>query len=301
MKSQARALVVDRVSPYAAFADYLELAKPRISLLVTLTGAVGFFMGSRGAVSAWGLVHTMIGVMLVSAAANTLNQILERTPDAQMRRTARRPIPTGRIRPEHATRFAAILGIGGALYCALFLNPLTAAIAAATLLSYSFVYTPLKRKTVFNTLIGAVPGALPPLGGWTAASGRLEWGGVALFLIVFFWQIPHFLSIAWLLRAEYAKAGFRMLPVVDREGTRTGRHIVVTGVLLVPAAALPVVLGMTGAVYLGGAILLSAVYAGLGISAARGLTTATARRLFLGSLLYLPALLILMMADKLTG
>jgi len=278
--------------------DYVKLTKPRISLLVTLTAAVGFAMGGRGAVHAWGLVNTMIGTLLVSGAANTLNQVLERTPDAKMRRTAGRPLPTGRVSPAAATTFATVLGVGGTLYCGLVLNWLTAAIAAATLASYAFVYTPLKRRTTLNTLVGAVPGALPPLGGWAAATGSLGSVGWALFGVVFLWQIPHFYSIAWLLRHEYAKAGFRMLPVVDPSGRKTAVQIVASGVALVALATAPYFLGACGAVYLIGSLALSVAYLAVGVWASGRLNSARARWLFVTSLAYLPALLVLMTFDK---
>jgi len=284
-----------------AIGSYVQLTKPRISLMVTLTGAVGYFMASRAGIDGWGLLHLMLGTLLVSGAANTLNQVLERTPDAIMQRTARRPIPLGRVGTGPAVAFASVLGLGGVLYTGLVLNFLTAMIAAITMASYAFVYTPLKRRTSLNTLIGAVPGALPPLGGWAAARGTLGLGGWVLFAIVFFWQIPHFMSIAWLLRREYAKAGFRMLPVVDPSGVRTARHMAVTAAVLVPLSLLPSALGLTGSVYLGGAFALSTAYAAVSFWAGRRLDTARARRLFLFSLIYLPALLAFMMIDKLPG
>jgi protoheme IX farnesyltransferase len=267
--------------------------------MVTLTAAVGYFMASRQGFHTAGFFHILVGTFLVAGAANTLNQLLERTPDARMRRTAERPLPTGRVSPEAAGWFAAILGIVGTGYTAFFLNPLTAIIAVATLGSYAFVYTPLKRQTPWNTLVGAVPGALPPLGGWAAATGGIGLGGWVLFGVVFLWQIPHFLSIAWLLRQDYARAGFRMLPVVDPEGTRTARHLLVTGGLLVPVSLVPAFIGLAGTVYLAGALALSLLYLGVTIRLARRPETLTARAVFLVSLVYLPALLAIMMIDKL--
>ena len=282
----------------ATRADWIALTKPRISLMVTLTGAVGYLMASLPHVQIVGLLHTVFGIALVSGAANTLNQVLERTPDAQMRRTANRPLAAGRIRPEQAAVFAAALGTTGVVWCAWFLNPLTALLAAATLGSYAFVYTPLKRKTPFNTLVGAVPGALPPLGGWTAATGAVGAGGLALFSIVFLWQVPHFLAIAWILKEEYARAGFRMLPVVDESGRRTGRHMIVTSLLLIPASGVPTWLGLTGQVYAAGAVVLSLATLALSLAMAKNPNLKNGRRVFFFSLIYLPAILILMMADK---
>jgi protoheme IX farnesyltransferase len=280
-------------------ADYIELAKPRITLLVVVTAAVGYFMASRAGLSVWGLIHTMIGTALVAGGASTLNQVMERDADARMRRTANRAVPAGRVSPESAFAYGTALGVGGVLYIALFLNPLTTILAAATFASYTFLYTPMKRRTTLNTMIGAVPGALPPLGGWTAAGGDVTPAAGALFLIVFLWQVPHFLAIAWLLRDDYERGGFRMLPVVDPSGASTGRHIALSALALVPVSLTPTLLGLTGSVYFFGALALTLALAAQGLWMARRPTDARARRLFLGSIIYLPALLVVMMIDKL--
>ncbi len=286
-----------RTSP---FADYLELTKPRITLLVVLTAAVGYFMASRAALWPLGLIHTMLGTALVASGASVLNQVRERDADARMRRTANRPIPAGRVSPESALLFGAALGLAGVAYTAAFLNLTVAVLAAATLASYVFVYTPLKRKTTLNTLVGAIPGALPPVGGWAAASGgvvsREAW---ALFLIVFLWQVPHFLAIAWMLRKDYERGGFRMLPVVDPTGSATGRHVALSAIALVPVSLVPTILGMTGAIYFFGALVLTLGYAATSLWMARRPADPSARWLFLGSIVYLPALLVMMMIDKL--
>ncbi len=279
-------------------ADYVELTKPRITLLVVLTAAVGYFMASRSGLSPLGLVHTMIGTALVASGASVLNQVLEREPDARMHRTANRPIPAGRVSPESALTFGAALGLGGVLYTALFLNLAVAALAAATLASYVFVYTPLKRRTTLNTMIGAIPGALPPVGGWAAATGSVPREAWVLFLVVFLWQVPHFLAIAWLLRKDYARGGFHMLPVADPSGTSTGRHVALSALALVPVSLVPTLVGMTGTVYFFGALALTLGYAGTGLWLAARPTDLRARWLFLGSIVYLPALLVLMMIDK---
>ncbi len=281
------------------FADYLELAKPRITLLVVITAAVGYFMAGKGALWPLGLAHVMLGTGLVSAGASVLNQVLERDADARMRRTRNRAIPSGRVSPEAGLAYGVLLGLGGVVYIALALNLLTAILAAATLASYVFVYTPLKRVTTLNTLIGAVPGALPPVGGWAAATGALPREAWALFLIVFLWQVPHFLAIAWLLREDYARGGFRMLSVEDPEGRSTGRHIVLSALALVPVSLAPTLLGMTGAAYFFGALGLTLAFAGLGLWTALRPVDARARWLFLGSIVYLPALLAVMMVDRL--
>lgn len=301
MKDSAHVLPRSVSHTAASARDYFALTKPRISLMVTLTGAVGFFMGSRGALPPLGLLHVIVGTALVSGAANALNQILERTPDARMRRTAGRPLPSRRLTPAGAASFATVLGVGGTLYCAAFLNQLTAAIALATLLSYAFVYTPLKRRTALNTIVGAVPGALPPLGGWAAATGTVDAGALALFSIVFLWQIPHFLSIAWLLREEYARAGFRMLPVNDPRGMRTGLTMAAFALVLVPVSAVPSWLGVTGRLYLLAVVGFSLVYAAASLRAAIRLDAVSNRWVFVVSLLYLPALLVAMVVDKFPG
>jgi protoheme IX farnesyltransferase len=230
-----------------------------------------------------------------------LNQVLERDPDARMRRTANRAIPAGRISPENALVYGAALGLGGVIYVAVFLNLLTALLAAVTLASYVFIYTPLKRKTSLNTVIGAVPGALPPLGGWAAARGSLSLEGWGLFLIVFLWQLPHFLAIAWLLREDYERGGFRMLPVDDPSGASTGRHIALSALALVPVCLMPTLTGLAGPVYFFGALALTGGYVALSLLMARRPSDAAARALFLGSIIYLPALLAVMMVDKLPG
>jgi protoheme IX farnesyltransferase len=285
----------------ASWSDYLEITKPRITLLVVITAAVGYFMGSRGGISLFGLLHTMIGTGLVSAGAGILNQVVEREADARMHRTMRRAIPAGRISPETGLLMGTVMGLGGTVYFALFTNLTTALLAAVTLGTYVFVYTPLKKKTTLNTLIGAVPGALPPVGGWAAAGGALPREAWILFLIVFLWQVPHFLALAWLLREDYARGGFRMLTTVDPKGRSTGLHIGLSALALVPVSLAPTLFGMTGSVYFFGALGLGLVYAGFGLWMARRPLAPRARWLFLISIVYLPALLATMMLDRLPG
>jgi len=283
----------------SAFIDYLELTKPRITTLVVLTAVVGFFMGSGATFPAAALLQTILGTALVAAGAGVLNQVAERDQDARMVRTARRAIPAGRVSPRQGLVFGWVLSLGGVGLFIAFLNLTTAALAAATLVSYVFVYTPLKRRTSLNTLVGAVPGALPPVGGWAAASGHLPSEAWTLFLIVFLWQIPHFLAIAWLLREDYARGGFRMLTVDDPSGTVTGRHIALTALALVPVSLCPTLLGLSGVVYFSGALALSGAYAAISVWAASRMTAARARLLFLASVVYLPAILAVMLADRL--
>lgn len=285
----------------ATWADYVEITKPRITLLVVLTAAVGYFMGSRGGISLLGLLHTMIGTGLVSSGAGILNQVIERESDAKMFRTARRAIPAGRISPENGLLMGTVMGLGGTAYFALFTNLTTALLAAVTLATYVFVYTPLKKKTTLNTLIGAVPGALPPVGGWAAACGTVPREAWTLFLIVFLWQVPHFLALAWMLREDYKRGGFKMLTTVDPKGRSTGLHIALSALALIPVALSPTLFGMTGSVYFFGALGLGLVYAGFGLWMARNPLAARAKWLFLISIVYLPALLATMMLDRLPG
>jgi protoheme IX farnesyltransferase len=283
----------------SSFTDYVDLTKPRITLLVVLTGAVGYFMASRTGLSLPGLLHSMFGIALVSASAGVLNQVMERDADAKMTRTANRPIPAGRVSPESGLVFGTVLGLGGVLYTALFLNMTVALLAAVTLGSYIFIYTPLKRVTTLNTLVGAIPGALPPVGGWAAATGMVSREAGVLFLIVFIWQIPHFLAIAWLYREDYARAGLPLLPVIEPDGRTTGRQAVLYAMVLVPASLTPVLTGLGGLPYAAVAVVLGSVLVWLSTRFARDLSTISARRLFLASIVYLPVLWAVLVANRL--
>lgn len=278
---------------------YFELTKPRITLMVAVTALVGYFMGSGPVFSLVHLFHTLLGTAMVAGGASVLNQVVEREADARMVRTQRRAIPSGRVSPEQGRLFGSLLGLGGILDIAVFINAATALLAAATFALYVFVYTPLKRKTSLNTLVGAVPGALPPVGGWAAASGHVPLAAWTLFLIVFLWQIPHFLALAWLLREDYARGGFRMLTVGDTRGVVTGRHIVLSALALVPVSLAPTLIGISGSMYFLGAFILSGAYAAVSVWAAKRLTSTRARWLFLASVIYLPALLAVMLFDRL--
>ncbi len=285
-------------NPRALIADRLELAKPRITAMVVFTAFVGFVMGSPGPVQGALLAFALVGTGLVAAGAAVLNQVLERDTDALMDRTRHRPLPSGRVLVLEAVLFGLVVtgaGLGLLLYRC---GALPAAVALATWTSYLFVYTPLKRRTPLATLIGAVPGALPPVIGWTAASGALAPGAYILFAILFLWQIPHFLAIAWLYRDDYARAGFPMLPVVDRAGTFTARQTVLHSLALLLVSLAPVAAGMVGPVYLAGAFLLGVALTlfALRLLSARDLPAA--RGLFLASVLYLPALSSLLLATR---
>jgi heme o synthase len=244
------------------------------------------------------LAHTLLGTALVAAGTNAFNQLGERDVDALMRRTAHRPLPSRRLSPRAAGLFAGAISVAGVVWLAVFVNATTAALAALTLGSYVGLYTPLKRRTSLNTLVGAVPGALPIVGGWTAAGGELGLAVTALFAILFLWQLPHFLALAWLYRDDYKNGGLVMLGVDDEDGSRTGRMALLYGTALLPVSLLPTLLGLTGTWYFFGALLLGAAYAACGMPLLWHGSPRQARRLFFASIVYLPALLTLMVFDK---
>jgi protoheme IX farnesyltransferase len=279
----------------AVFAD---LVKARLTALVLLTTFVGFYLGETGSVNCLLMFHALSGTALVAAGAAALNQLLERDYDARMRRTASRPLPSGRLQPAAVAIFGGVCSVAGLIYLAVAVNPLTSVVGAVTSISYLFIYTPLKRVTWANTLVGAIPGALPPLMGWTAARNELSGEGWTLFALVAFWQIPHFMAIAWLYREEYAKAGFIMLPNIDADGSRTAQHAVGNTVALFIVSLCPFLLKMNGQIYLATAMILGAGYFWCAVRFARQLTPARARQLFLASIIYLPLLLAAMVCDK---
>ncbi len=279
-------------------AVYADLIKARLTFLVVLTTLVGFYLGCRGPMNYFLMLHAVLGTAMVASGAAALNQLLEREHDAKMRRTKNRPLPSGRLQPTTVMVFGGVCGCAGLLYLALAVNLTTSVIGAISLLSYLFIYTPLKRVTWLNTAIGAVPGALPPLMGWTAARGELSREGWALFAILAFWQLPHFLAIAWLYREEYERAGFKMLPGIDPEGHRTGRQAVSHTLGLLPISLCPFLFHLTGTVYLIGALALGLVFLWFAIQFARQMTVPRARQLFFVSILYLPLLLGMMVLDK---
>jgi protoheme IX farnesyltransferase len=281
-----------------SLADLAAMTKPGITLMVALTTALGFLLAG-GAVLSFQLAAALLGTCLVAAGASVLNQFWERASDALMRRTAGRPLPAGRLDPDLALLFGVTLGIAGLLELALAVNALTAALGAAALAGYVFVYTPLKKVSSLATVVGAIPGALPPMMGWCAVRGEIDLAAWALFGILFFWQMPHFLAIAWLCREDYARGGFPMLPVLDPGGTWTGRQSVLYGAALVPVSLLPSLLGLAGGLYFGGALALGLAYLGCALAFARRRSTPGARRLMLASLLYLPAVLAVLLLDRL--
>jgi len=279
-------------------ASYLELTKPRITWLILVCTGIGFWFGSAEPGMTWALWHTLLGTALLASGTAALNQWWEREADARMRRTARRPIPSGKISPRRALLFGVLLSLAGFLELWRGVNLFSALLGLFTLLSYLFLYTPLKQVSPLSTAVGAVPGAMPPVIGYAAAGGRLDWEGLALFAILFLWQFPHFDAIAWMYREDYARAGIRMLPVVQPDGEATARRMVACSLLLIPTSLVPGLLGMAGAWYVGGAVLLGAVFARAAWRVARERSTVRARQVLLTSVFYLPALFALMLADR---
>jgi heme o synthase len=279
-------------------ADRLELAKPRITAMVVFTSLVGFVTAGDDPIRGAFLAAALVGTGLVAAGAAVLNQVIERDTDALMDRTRHRPLPAGRVNAVEAVAFGAAVTLAGHALLFAVCGPLPAVVAFATWASYLFVYTPLKRRTPLATLVGAVPGALPPVIGWTARSGSLDQGAFILFAILFLWQIPHFLAIAWMYRDDYAKGGFPMLPVLDREGSFTARQAVVHSLALLLVSLLPAAAGFAGPVYLAGAFLLGVALTLFAMRLLSLRTLPAARALFLASVLYLPALSSLLLAAR---
>jgi protoheme IX farnesyltransferase len=281
------------------FSAYWELTKPRITFLIVLTAAAGFFMGTRGQFDYLRFFHALFGIAMLSSGIAALNQFMERDLDRLMRRTAVRPLPEGRLSPAEALLFGAGLTIIAELYLAVLVNPLTAVLGIGVIAGYLFMYTPLKTKTTLSTVVGAFPGAMPPLLGWTAASSQLDPGAWVLFAILFLWQFPHFLAIAWMYREDYARAGIVMLPVVEPSGHITARQIVLYTTTLIPVSLMPTLIGITGRVYFAGALILGLLFLFSSIVAAVAKTRQRARQLLLASVLYLPLLFVLMVFNSL--
>jgi len=279
-------------------ADLVQLTKPRITLMVLVSSAAGFMIGSSGRPDPRLLLATLIGIGLVAGGSSALNQLLERDIDSLMERTRGRPLPTGRVTPAAALAFAAAISIVGIVFLALVVNPLTALLAAIALLSYVLVYTPLKQVSSLSTLVGAIPGALPIMGGWSAARGELGPGAWAVFGILFFWQLPHFLALAWLFREDYRRGGLQMLGVTDPTGHQTRSQAVLYALALIPASLLPALLGLSGSVYALFALSLGLAYLAAAVRFWLRADSPTARGLFRTSLIYLPLLLILLSLDS---
>lgn len=281
-----------------ALLDFAELTKARLTLLVLLTTAVGYYLGAD-TVTLTGLFHAVFGTALAAAGAAALNQWWEHQFDALMHRTRRRPIPGGRMLPRDAALAGSLLGAAGVLYLALACNLLSATLAAATIAIYIFAYTPLKRVSTINTLVGAIPGALPPLIGWAAARNDLSLPGWSLFAILFCWQMPHFFAIAWMYREDYARAGFRMLSSADLKGARSGRQSIFFALLLMAVSIAPAIMGLTSRSFVPVELLLAALFVALAVRFYVRRSVEAARALFVGSIVYLPVLLTILVLTKL--
>lgn len=312
MNGTVKAIERSRSPVMSKLFDYAELMKPELTGLSVLTALCGFYLGSAGPFQFWLFFHLALGTALLGGGAGALNQFIEREYDSLMKRTERRPLPAGRLEPAECLTFGIVIAAGGMLELTLFVNMLTGFLAAVTFATYIFLYTPLKRITPYSTLIGAIPGALPPVMGWTAARNSLTLEAAVLFAILFCWQMPHFLSLAWMYRRDYARAGFKILTVDDPDGRRTSRQIVAYLIGLVPVSLAPTFAGMTGFISIPGAALLSLGFLAIGLLLARqsghsraGISTVDpmefnfySRRLFFASLVYLPCLMLLLTIDK---
>ncbi len=299
MKATAQTLPIGAFAERSRAAVFSDLIKARLTTLVLLTTLVGFYLGAHAPMDYGLMIRALLGTALLASGAAALNQLFECHQDAQMLRTSTRPLPSGRLRPETVLTFGVACAMGGLLWLALLVNPLTALLGAITLCAYLFVYTPLKRVTWMNTLVGAIPGALPPVMGWTAARGELSVEGWALFAIVACWQLPHFFAIAWLYREDYALAGFKMLPSVDPDGRRTANQSVAYTLALLAVSVFPFMLNLTGPAYLASALVLGGAYLACAIQFARRITETRARQMFFASIVYLPLLLAALTLDKL--
>ena len=280
-------------------ADFLALTKPRLNLLVLLTTLAAMYLAAPDGVPPLTLLHALVGTALVAGGASALTQVWERETDGLMRRTRTRPVPDGRLQPGEGAWFGIMLSIAGLAQLAVGVNVLSAGVAAVTLATYVFLYTPLKRRTWLSTLVGAFPGALPPIIGWAAATGEISAAAVTLFAIVFLWQMPHFLAIAWLYRDDYGRAGLPLLPVVEPDGRSTGRQACAYAAALLPVSVAPAFFGLGGPVYVAAAVALGAALLGLSARFARDRTSGSARRLFFASIIYLPILWTVLVADRL--
>jgi protoheme IX farnesyltransferase len=293
--------VLPAVITRSRWADYVQLTKPRLNLLVILTTLAGYYLGRAEGSAFATMFHTVLGTTLVAGGASALNQLWEKDTDKLMRRTRRRPLPDGRVAPRPALWFGLALSAAGLAELWAFANALSAAVALLTLLSYLVWYTPLKLRSSLSTIVGAVPGAQPPLIGWAAATNTLSMPGWVLFGIVFLWQMPHFLAIAWMHRDDYARAGMPLLPVIEPDGGSTGRQAVLYAAATIPVSLLPTVVGLAGPRYLLTALVLGAIVLWLAFEFAVTRSQPSARRLFFGTIIYLPLLWIALVLDHAAG
>lgn len=278
--------------------DYIELTKPRVTWLILMSTAIGYWFGASAGLNWLVIFHTLLGTALLASGTFTFNQWYEREADAKMRRTQQRPLPTGRVPSGHAFVFGIILTVAGSVELFFGANALTAWLGIFTEASYLLLYTPLKQVTWHSTTVGAIPGAMPPLIGYAAAAGILNWEAAALYAILFLWQFPHFYAIAWMYREDYARAGIRMLPVVEPDGISTARQMVIASVILIPISLLPSYLSMVGVFYTIGAVALGLMFLYAGIRVWRERTIIRARGVLLASVIYLPILYGLMVLDR---
>jgi len=311
MSTATQVLAVPRNSVLTRARDYAELTKLRVTTLIAMTAWCGYYFGalkSGNSSLSWHLFHALLGIALISGGTAALNELMECDIDSQMRRTALRPLPAGRMSLLHAGIVGGLMTIGGALYLGLALNPLTGWLSLATSAVYLAAYTPLKKIHSICTFVGAFPGAMPGVLGWTAARGRLEWGALVMFAIVFFWQFPHFFSIAWLYREDYAAGSVRMLPVVEPDGRSTARQIILYSIGLIPVSLAPSVLHMSGRIYFAGALVMGLVLFAFGVRLARlqlplsaARSKQRARHLLQATVFYLPLLFALMMINTVSS
>ncbi|HET7007742.1 MAG TPA: heme o synthase [Candidatus Binatia bacterium] len=298
MSSNTDTAILSGASTLRRATDFFELAKPRVVLMVLITTFVGFYLGSEQVPDYLILVQTLIGTALAAGGTLALNQYMERDSDAVMQRTQRRPLPDGRLQPREAVWFGTAVTILGLGYLALAVNLLSACVTAFITMSYLLFYTPLKQRSSLCMLVGAVPGALPPVIGWVATRGSLDVGAWVLFAIMFLWQVPHTLAIARLYREDYAKAGIMFLPVIEPEGSSSNRQIISHSAALLAVSLLPTLLGIAGGIYFAAAFVLGIGFIAIGIALALNSTLANARRLLFASLVYLPVLLLVMALDR---
>lgn len=287
-----------RLSARERLAAYVELTKPRITFLIVLTAAAGFGLGSSGRVNYAALLSSMVGIALLSSGIAALNQYMERDLDGLMRRTVNRPLPSGKLLPWEALCFGIGLTAIAEAYLAILVNPLSGLLGLFVIAGYLLAYTPLKTRTSLSTMVGAFPGAVPPLIGWTAATGQLSVGAWVLFAILFLWQFPHFLAIAWMYREDYSRAGILMLPVVEPDGRVTAQQIVAYSLMLLPVSLLPFVMGISGRIYFAGAVVLGLLFIVSSVRAALSRSRQRARELLLASVIYLPLLFGLMVLNR---
>src|SRR5579864_804329 len=307
MGAVSQTLAVPGSRFFSIIRDYAELTKLRVTSLIVMTAWCGYFFASRQVgfpVMTWGLVRALLGIALASSGTAALNEVMERDTDRQMHRTAFRPLPAGRMSLFHGTAVGVVLAVGGSIYLSVFANPLTGVLTFLTSVVYLAAYTPLKQVSPYCTFVGAFPGAMPGVLGWTAVSGRVDRGALVLFAILFLWQFPHFFSIAWLYRDDYARGGVQMLPVVQPSGKTTARRILAYSLLLIPVSVLPTFTGMAGRAYSAGAVVLGIAlfYFGVRLAALRmpvssGLSKLRARHLLQATIVYLPMLFVLMMTN----